>query len=70
MNNANECTRLSCRITRNAEGLLIFQVREAIQIQYFRGNVLTTNVAATIKGSLCGICSLPFNRATDYNRCS
>lgn len=53
----------------NAENLLIFELFENIQIQYYRGSVLTIHVPSSMKANLCGVCSLPFNAAINYNYC-
>lgn len=61
--------RFSCRIYVNEENLLIFEIDENLQIQYYRGNILTLKVTSRIKSSLCGLCNLPFNRGEDYALC-
>lgn len=54
----------------NAENLLIFELFNSIQIQYYRGDILTVQVPSSIKTNLCGVCSLPFNAVSDYHYCS
>lgn len=57
------------RVYTNAEKLLSFELFGKVEIQYYRGYILTVNVLSSMKAKLCGICSLPFNAVPEYAYC-